>query len=63
MIEVKVKRVPEMILKPEILLILNIKILASHGPDVPNPVTVVNWQRRGEATTRIRSKLGLLQHR
>jgi hypothetical protein len=38
---------------------LSIEILASHGPDVPNPMTVVNWQRRGEAVSRIRSELGL----
>ena len=50
-----------MILKTEILLILSIKILASHGPDVPNPVMAINWQRRGEAATRIRIKLGLPQ--
>jgi len=49
-----------MILKSEILLIPSIKILASHGPGVPDPVTAINWQRRGEAATRIRSKLGLL---
>ena len=41
-IEVKVERVPETILKPEVLLILSIKILASHGPDVWDPVMVVN---------------------
>ena len=41
-IEVKMKRVPEIILKPEILLILIIKILALHGPDVLNPMMVVN---------------------
>jgi hypothetical protein len=58
-IEVKVKRVLETILKLEILLMLSIKILASHGPDVPDPMMVVNWQRRGEAVSRIRSELGL----
>jgi hypothetical protein len=42
-IEVKVKRVLETILKLEILLMLSIKILALHGPDVPDPMTVVNW--------------------
>ena len=34
--------VPEAILKPEILLVLSIKVSASHGPDVLNPVMVVN---------------------
>jgi hypothetical protein len=58
-IEVKVKRVLETILMTEILLILSIKIPALLGPDVLNPMMVVNWQRRGEAISRIRSKLGL----
>jgi hypothetical protein len=58
-IEVKVKRVLETILMTEILLILSIKIPALLGPDVLNPMMVVNWQRRGEAVSRIRSKLGL----
>ena len=53
------KRVPEMILKPEILLILIIKILALHGPDVTDLVMVVNWQRRCEVISRIRNELGL----
>lgn len=44
-----------MILNLEFLLILSIKILTSHGPDVPDLVMIVNQQRRGEAATRIRS--------
>ena len=42
-IKIKVKWVPEAILKPEILLVLSIKVSASHGPKVPNLVMVVNW--------------------
>ena len=42
-IKVKVERVPEAILKPEILLILSIKVSSPHGPDVPYLVMVVNW--------------------
>ena len=52
---------PKTILKPEILLILIIEILASHCPDVPDPVTVINQQRRSEATIGIKSWLGLLE--
>ena len=42
LIEVKVERMPKAILKPEILLFLSIKILASYCPDVPDPVTLIN---------------------
>ena len=48
----------EMVLKAEILLFFSIQISASHRPDVPDHVTVVNWQRRCEAISRIRSELG-----
>jgi len=42
LIEVKMKGMPKAILKPEILLILSIKILSSHCPDVSDLVTVIN---------------------
>jgi len=49
----------EMVLKAEILLFFSIQISTSHGPNVLDPVMVVNWQRRCEAINRIRSKMGL----
>ena len=49
----------ETVLKAEILLFFSIQIFASHGPDVLDPVLVVNWQRRCETNSRIRSELGL----
>jgi hypothetical protein len=54
-IEVKMEGIPKTILKLEILLFLIIEISASHCPDVPNPVTVINQQQRSVVTARIRS--------
>jgi len=50
---------PETVHKAEILLFFSIQISASHGLDVLDPVMVVNWQRRCETFSRIRSELGL----
>jgi len=55
LIVIKVKGVPEMVLKPEILLVLSMQISTSHGLDFPDMVMVVNWPGRGPNASRIRS--------
>jgi hypothetical protein len=58
-----VKRVPEAVLKAEILLILSKQIMASHGPGALDMVAAVDRPVKGPTISRIRSKLGLLHMR